>query len=75
MGQAILEIQQSLGDESVSTDDEDLLTHGYSIWSTVNPERLPIAVAYPKSTQEVSKIVQICHKYRVPMSMLAPPRT
>ncbi len=74
-GQAILEIRRSLGDESVSTDDEDLLTHGYSVWSTVNPERLPIAVAYPKSTQEVSKIVKICHKYRVPMSMHAPSRT
>lgn len=26
-----------------------------------------MAVAYPKSTQEVSKIASICHKYRVPI--------
>lgn len=28
---------------------------------------MPVAVAYPKSTQEVSEIAKVCHKYRVPI--------
>ena len=67
--QAIDEIRKEVGDDTISTDDEDLIAHGYSEWSTTNTDRLPIAVAYPRSTDEVSKIVKICHKYRVPMSM------
>jgi hypothetical protein len=27
-----------------------------------------VAVAYPKSTAEVSQIAKVCHKYKVPMS-------
>jgi D-lactate dehydrogenase (cytochrome) len=58
-----------LGEDAISTDDEDLLLHGYSEWSSINIEQLPVAVAYPKSTEEVSQIAKICHKYKVPMSM------
>lgn len=43
--------------------------HGYSEWSSINIEQLPVAVAYPKSTEEVSQIAKVCHKYKVPMSM------
>jgi D-lactate dehydrogenase (cytochrome) len=68
-GQAIDEIRRAVGDDAISTDDEDLIAHGYSEWSTTNTERLPIAVVYPRSTEEVSQIAKICHKYRVPMSM------
>jgi D-lactate dehydrogenase (cytochrome) len=56
-----------LGEEAISTDDDDLLMHGYSEWSSINIDQLPVAVAYPKSTEEVSQIAKICHKYRVPM--------
>src|SRR5579871_1752283 len=41
--------------------------HGFSEWSSTNIETLPVAVAYPKSTEEVSTIAKICHKYRVPI--------
>ncbi|KFA49661.1 hypothetical protein S40293_01358 [Stachybotrys chartarum IBT 40293] len=68
MEQAIQEIIQQLGDEDfISTDPEDLYAHGYSSWSTVNPDNLPVAVAYPRSTKDVSTIARICHKYRVPI--------
>lgn len=56
-----------LGDEAISTDDEDLRAHGFSEWSSINIEQLPVAVAYPRSTKEVSQIAEICHKYRMPM--------
>ncbi|KAI9749925.1 MAG: hypothetical protein M1815_002118 [Lichina confinis] len=64
---AVAEIRRTVSDTTVSTDDEDLHAHGYSEWSTVNSDRLPIAVAYPRSTEDVSQIAKICHKYRVPM--------
>ena len=56
-----------LGEDAISTDDEDLRQHGYSEWSTVNIAQLPVAVAYPRSTEDVSQIAKVCHKYRVPM--------
>ncbi|KAK2732022.1 hypothetical protein FQN57_002952 [Myotisia sp. PD_48] len=64
---AIVEIREALGEEALSTDNEDLLTHGYSEWSTVNCDRLPVAVVYPKSTAEVSQIAKICYQHKVPM--------
>lgn len=64
---AIVELRQSLGEDSVSTDDEDLRMHGYSEWSSINIDQLPVAVAYPRSTAEVSKIAKVCHKYKMPM--------
>ncbi|KAJ5511322.1 Vanillyl-alcohol oxidase C-terminal subdomain 2 [Penicillium expansum] len=65
--QAIAEIQQELGEECISTDDEDLKMHGYSEWSSVNIDRLPVAVAFPESTEQVATIARVCHKHKVPM--------
>ncbi|KAJ5222796.1 uncharacterized protein N7469_009036 [Penicillium citrinum] len=67
MKQAIKEIQHELGEDSISTDDEDLRIHGYSEWSSINIERLPVAVVFPKSTEQVATIARICHRYHVPM--------
>ncbi|KAI0883836.1 FAD-linked oxidase-like protein [Annulohypoxylon maeteangense] len=61
------EISKKGGEDIISTDPEDLLAHGYSEWSTVNPDGLPVAVAYPRSTEQVSIIASICHKYRIPI--------
>ena len=61
------ELRRSLGEDSINTDDEDLRAHGFSEWSSINIEQLPVAVAYPRSTAEVSKIARTCHKYRLPM--------
>lgn len=66
--QALKEIRDALSSEDIiSTDAEDLHAHGYSEWSSTNPENLPVAVAYPRSTEDVSIIAKICHKYRVPI--------
>ncbi|TPX07277.1 uncharacterized protein E0L32_010774 [Thyridium curvatum] len=67
MEQAITEVQRALGEDSVSTDSEILLAHGYSEWSTVNIDRLPVAVVFPSSTEEVSTVAKICHKYNIPI--------
>jgi D-lactate dehydrogenase (cytochrome) len=67
--QAIQEIRDVISSEEdiISTDPDDLHAHGYSEWSTVNPENLPVAVAYPRSTEDVSKIAQVCFKYHIPI--------
>ncbi|KAF4813992.1 D-lactate dehydrogenase [Colletotrichum tropicale] len=69
MDKAIDEIRRELSDteDVISTDSEDLLAHGYSEWSFVNLDTLPVAVAYPRSTEQVSVIARICHKWRVPI--------
>ncbi|SPO00116.1 probable D-lactate dehydrogenase (cytochrome) [Cephalotrichum gorgonifer] len=68
MEKALDEIREALGDgDIISTDSDDLRAHGYSEWSSSNPEGLPVAVAYPRSTEQVSTIARICYKYRVPI--------
>ncbi|KAJ5154577.1 FAD-binding type 2 [Penicillium coprophilum] len=64
---AISELRAKLGEDTIGTDEEELQSHGYSEWSSLNADRLPVAIAYPKSTQEVSEIAKVCHKYRMPM--------
>ena len=65
--QAIDELRSTLGDDAVSTDDDDLQAHGYSEWSSINIDQLPVAVCYPKSTEEVSVIAKMATKHRMPM--------
>ncbi|KAE8354244.1 hypothetical protein BDV28DRAFT_131339 [Aspergillus coremiiformis] len=64
---AITELRAKLGNDAISTDEDDLQVHGFSEWSSVNVDRFPVAIAYPKSTEDVSTIAQICHKYKMPM--------
>lgn len=41
--------------------------HGFSEWSSVRVDTLPIAVAYPRNTEQVSTIARICHERKVPI--------
>lgn len=65
--ETVAELRDLLGEDSISTDDEDLHRHGYSEWSTINIDVLPVAVAYPKNTEEVSQIAKACYKHKIPM--------
>ncbi|TGZ78010.1 FAD-binding domain-containing protein [Ascodesmis nigricans] len=67
MKNALGEIRTVLGEDGVTTDDEVLRQHGYSEWSTTNVDVLPIAVVFPRSTEEVAAVAKVCWKYRVPM--------
>ncbi|KAI9039175.1 FAD-binding oxidoreductase [Aspergillus affinis] len=64
---AIAELRAKLGEEAISVDEDDLQRHGFSEWSSINADRLPVAIAYPTSTEDVSEIAKICHKYKMPM--------
>ena len=67
MERGIAELRKLLGEDGITTDDEELHRHGFSDWSTLNSDRLPVAVAYPKSTEDVSKIAKVCSRWRIPM--------
>ncbi|RDW86207.1 uncharacterized protein DSM5745_02849 [Aspergillus mulundensis] len=64
---AIAELRAKLGEDTISTDEDDLQRHGFSEWSSVNADRLPVAIAYPSSTEDVSEIARVCNKYKMPM--------
>lgn len=60
-----------VGQEHVSTLDQDLEEHAGSEWSTHVREEgkeKPFLVVYPQSTEEVSKIMKICHKRKIPVT-------
>ncbi|PCH38627.1 hypothetical protein WOLCODRAFT_136371 [Wolfiporia cocos MD-104 SS10] len=64
---AILELQKALPSEgAVSTDPDDLHTHGYSD-NDYHPAFPPSVVVYPQSTEDVVKIVKIANKYKMPV--------
>lgn len=67
ISKAIAELQAKLGEDAVTTDEDELERHGFSEWSSLNADRFPVAVSYPKNTHDVSEIAKICHKYRMPM--------
>jgi D-lactate dehydrogenase (cytochrome) len=59
-----------VGKDNVSTLETDLTHHSGSDWSThisSDGER-PFLVVYPNSTEEVSAIMKICHRRRIPVT-------
>ena len=67
MLKAIQAIRKHLGNEIVSVDADDLRRHGYSEWSPINSTLLPSAVVYPSTTDQVSLVARLCHRYKIPM--------
>uniref|UniRef100_A0A0D2YJJ8 D-lactate dehydrogenase (cytochrome) n=1 Tax=Fusarium oxysporum (strain Fo5176) TaxID=660025 RepID=A0A0D2YJJ8_FUSOF len=65
--QGIAQIRQELGDDAVSTDEDDIEEHGFSEWSTSNSLVRPEAVVRPTSTEDVATIAKICFRYKIPM--------
>ncbi|KAF7864013.1 hypothetical protein EAF04_006978 [Stromatinia cepivora] len=59
-----------VGKENVSTIDSDLESHSGSEWSSHlrKPNEVPFMVVSPSSTEEVSEIMKICHRRRIPVT-------
>lgn len=59
-----------LGEEYVSTKESDLQFHSGSDWSsyTTKEDEKPFLIVFPSSTEEVSKIVKICHERKIPVT-------
>lgn len=58
-----------VGEDNVSTTDTDLHTHSNSDWSSYRNTdgQKPFMVVYPASTEEVSRIMKVCHARRIPV--------
>ncbi|MCJ1379227.1 D-lactate ferricytochrome c oxidoreductase [Xylographa soralifera] len=59
-----------VGKENVSTEESSLKFHSGSDWSSYNekPGERPFLVVFPSSTEEVSKIMKICHDRLIPVT-------
>ena len=59
-----------LGKENVSTNEDELLAHAGSDWSSyaARQEEKPFMILKPLTTEEVSNIVKICHQRRIPIT-------
>lgn len=59
-----------VGKENVSTVPDVLAHHAGSDWSShvANEGEQPFMVVFPKSTEEVSEIMKICHSRRIPVT-------
>ena len=59
-----------LGEENVSTNEGELQSHSGSDWSsyTTKANEKPFLIVFPSTTEEVSKIVKICHERKIPIT-------
>ena len=59
-----------LGRENVSTEENELISHAGSDWSSYSPDKdeKPFLVLYPSTTDEVSTIMKICHRRLIPVT-------
>ena len=59
-----------VGKEHVSTDAADLQSHSGSDWSsyTTKDSEKPFMIVSPSTTEEVSKIMRVCHTRKVPVT-------
>lgn len=53
------EVEGFLLKENYSTERDNLVDHGYSVWSYHDAKALPGAVLYPRSTEDVVRIVKV----------------
>lgn len=59
-----------LGKDRVSEEESNRKTHSGSDWSSYNAkeDERPAMVVYPSTTQEVSEIMKVCHKRKIPVT-------
>ncbi|KAL9104312.1 MAG: hypothetical protein Q9163_000753 [Psora crenata] len=59
-----------LGDENVSEDEADMELHSGTEWSshTATKEERPGLVVTPRTTEEVSRIMKMCHRRKLPVT-------
>lgn len=58
-----------VGKEHVSTTPTDLADHSGSEWSShISEGERPFLVVYPETTEQVSEIMKVCHRRRIPVT-------
>ncbi len=66
---AIEELKKLLKPNQISVSKSSLDSHSDTYFQTEHPspDERPVAVVYPETTQQVSEIMKVCHKHRVPV--------
>lgn len=66
----IEELRNLLKDDQISITESELESHADSFFTTdhPHPDERPDAIVYPTSTEEVSQILKLAHKHRVPIT-------
>ncbi|MEW6622642.1 MAG: FAD-binding protein [Bacillota bacterium] len=64
ISKALQEIKTIVGAHDVLSKKKDMLTYRYAATTSGPP---PMAVIFPKSTEEVSQVLKVLHKYKVPV--------
>ncbi|KAF2006747.1 hypothetical protein P154DRAFT_517772 [Amniculicola lignicola CBS 123094] len=70
MEAAWIEFRAIVGRENMSLEKSELESHAGSSWSShpTSPGDIPFCVVKPGSTEDVSKIMKICHARRIPVT-------
>ena len=65
---AWIDFETLLGRENISLEPSELESHAGSSWSShpISANDVPFCVVKPKSTEEVSALMKICHERRIP---------
>lgn len=59
------DLRKIVGSQNVKADNATLLAYSYD--STAQYQALPYAVISPRNTIEISKVIKICNKYKIPI--------
>ena len=59
-----------VGKDNVSMTEDDLDQHSKSDWSSYNTKEgeRPFTIVYPETTEEVSNIMKVCHRRKIPVT-------
>ncbi len=64
---AVKELTEIVGESNISVDSEDLEFHGTPRYSHHRSSSMPDVVVMPRTTEEVSRVMKVCSKYRIPV--------
>lgn len=70
MEAAYIDFRDLVGRENITIERSDLESHSGSAWSShpAEPGDVPFCVVKPRTTEEVSAIMKICHSRRIPVT-------
>ena len=73
MQAAWVDLAKIVGKDNVSTQEDDLQVHAGSEWSsyTTKEGEKPFMIVYPSTTQQISEIMKVCHKRKIPVTVMA----
>lgn len=57
-----------LGIGAISSSPDECLAHSNTLWSSAPPSQIPDLIVFPTKTSDVSAIMQICSRRRIPVT-------